>query len=139
MAEYETIFITAPTLTDDETDEIAAQMEILVRERGATLRVEKWGKRKLAYEIKHHNDGYFYLFEMETQSDVILELERRMKLDDKVLRFLTVRVDEEKRRAQKLALVRGAAAKEAEAEPPPSEEAAAEATPPAEESTGEEE
>jgi small subunit ribosomal protein S6 len=139
MAEYEMIFITAPSLTDDETDEVASQMEILVRERGATLRVEKWGKRRLAYEIKHHEDGYFYLFEMETQADVIQELERRMKLDDKVLRFLTVRVDEEKRRAKKLAAARGTPVEEAVEAAAAEEPAAEETAPPAEETKTEEE
>jgi small subunit ribosomal protein S6 len=101
MADYETLFITAPTLSEEETDEVAAQLEILVRERGAKLRVEKWGKKRMAFEVRHHKDGYFYLFEMDTAADVINELERRMKLEDKVIRYLTVRTDEEKRRARK--------------------------------------
>jgi small subunit ribosomal protein S6 len=126
MPDYETIFITSPELSEDQTDEVASKMEILVREAGATLRVEKWGKRRLAYEVKHHNDGYFYLFEMDTQAEVINELERRLKLDDGVIRYLTVRTDLEKRRAEKLAAARGQVAAPAAPEAPAEEEPKAE-------------
>jgi small subunit ribosomal protein S6 len=60
------------------------------------------GKRQLAYEINHHKDGTFVLLEIEGSGREIAELERRMRVNDRILRYLTVRVDEDRRRAEKL-------------------------------------
>jgi len=60
------------------------------------------GKRQLAYEILHHKDGTFVLLEIEGSGHEIAELERRMRVNDRVLRYITVRVDEDRRRADKL-------------------------------------
>jgi len=60
------------------------------------------GKRQLAYEILHHKDGTFVLLEIEGSGREIAELERRMRVNDRVLRYITVRVDEDRRRAEKL-------------------------------------
>jgi small subunit ribosomal protein S6 len=60
------------------------------------------GKRQLAYEILHHKDGTFVLLEIEGSGREIAELERRMRVNDRVLRYITVRVDEDRRRAAKL-------------------------------------
>ena len=65
-------------------------------------KAETMGKRQLAYEILHHKDGTFVLLEIEGSGREIAELERRMRVNDRVLRYITVRVDEDRRRAEKL-------------------------------------
>ncbi len=71
-------------------------------EGGSIVKTEDMGRRRLAYEINKKNDGYYVLFEIEGSGQEIAELERRMRVNDTIMRYLTVRVDEERKTAQKL-------------------------------------
>jgi len=100
--QYEVVFIVDPT-TDDEVPKLAESFaQIITDQGGVVTRNEVMGKRQLAYEILHHKDGTFVLLEIEGSGHEIAELERRMRVNDRVLRYITVRVDEDRRRADKL-------------------------------------
>jgi small subunit ribosomal protein S6 len=100
--QYEVVFIVDPT-ADEEVSRLTDGFSQIVTDQGGVVtRAETMGKRPLAYEINHHKDGTFVLLEIEGSGHEIAELERRMRVNDRVLRYLTVRVDEDRRRADKL-------------------------------------
>jgi len=100
--QYEVVFIVDPT-ADEEVPKLTDSFTQIVTDQGGTItKSEVMGKRNLAYEILHHKDGTFVLLEIEGTGKEIAELERRMRVNDRVLRYLTVRVDEDRRRADKL-------------------------------------
>ena len=100
--QYEVVFIVDPT-ADDEVQRLSEAFAQIITDQGGTVtRNEVMGKRQLAYEILHHKDGTFVLLEIEGTGREIAELERRMRVNDRVLRYITVRVDEDRRRAEKL-------------------------------------
>jgi small subunit ribosomal protein S6 len=100
--QYEVVFIVDPT-ADDEVPRLSESFAQIVTDQGGSVtRNEVLGKRQLAYEILHHKDGTFVLLEIEGTGREIAELERRMRVNDRVLRYITVRVDEDRRRAEKL-------------------------------------
>jgi small subunit ribosomal protein S6 len=100
--QYEVVFIVDPT-ADDEVARLTDSFKQVVTDQGATVtKAETMGKRQLAYEIDHKKEGTFVLLEIEGSGREIAELERRMRVNDRILRYLTVRVDEDRRRAQKL-------------------------------------
>ncbi|MFC2172885.1 30S ribosomal protein S6 [Acidobacteriota bacterium] len=92
---YETLFIISSKIQDDDIAKVCKTMEeLVVKNGGQVTKVEKWGKRKLAFEVKKHRDGYYVLLQSLGPSPMIDELERNMKLTDDVIRFLTVRIDD---------------------------------------------
>lgn len=97
MACYESIFILRSSLADEEAEAVIEKMKNALTKHGATIvKVDNWGKKKLAYEIKHERRGTYILLQFEsTQKNVVRELERLYRLEDSVMKFLTVRVDEE--------------------------------------------
>ena len=100
--QYEVVFIVDPT-ADEEVPKLTESFSQIVTDQGGTVtKAETMGKRQLAYEILHHKDGTFVLLEIEGSGREIAELERRMRVNDRVLRYITVRVDEDRRRADKL-------------------------------------
>ena len=100
--QYEVVFIVDPT-ADDEVGRLTDGFKQIVTDQGGVVtRAETMGKRQLAYEIQHHKDGTFVLLEIEGSGREIAELERRMRVSDRILRYITVRVDEDRRRADKL-------------------------------------
>lgn len=100
--QYEVVFIVDPT-ADEEVQKLTDGFSQIVTDQGGVIvKAETMGKRQLAYEIDHHKDGTFVLIEIEGSGREIAELERRMRVNDRVLRYLTVRVDEDRRRADKL-------------------------------------
>ena len=102
---YDLIFICRPDTPEDEINKLLALLEQSAAERGGKVeKVEKWGTRKLAYRVARHREGFYvYLVLRSTQGEMIKELERRLKVADPVIKYLTVRLDEELRRQQKLA------------------------------------
>src|SRR4026207_815428 len=100
--QYEVVFIVDPTADDEVAKLTEGFTQIVVDQGGVITKSETMGKRQLAYEINHHKDGTFVLLEIEGSGREITELERRMRVNDRVLRYLTVRVDEDRRRADKL-------------------------------------
>ena len=100
--QYEVVFIVDPT-ADDEVGKLTDGFKQIVTDQGGVVtKAETMGKRQLAYEILHHKDGIFVLMEIEGSGREIAELERRMRVSDRILRYITVRVDEDRRRAEKL-------------------------------------
>lgn len=124
MRTYEVMFILKPDLPEEETDRVISQMESVVASTGGGLRkIEKMGRRRLAYSLGKYHDGYYVLFAMDCETSTLQELERRLKVADPVLRHLTVRVDEEMKRLEKQQRARTRRA--ARRKPRPGAEAAA--------------
>lgn len=100
MRRYETIFIASPTLTDEQSDELVKHFEGIIAEQGGELlKTDKWGRKKLAYEIQKFSEGYYTLFEMNAGPDLIHELERRFRNHDAVIKYLSIRMDEAEKAA----------------------------------------
>lgn len=94
MRRYETIFIASPTLTDEQSDELVKQYEGIIAEQGGELlKTDKWGRKKLAYEVQKFSEGYYTLFDMNAGPTLIAELERRFRNNDAVIKYLSVRMD----------------------------------------------
>ncbi|PYS97674.1 MAG: 30S ribosomal protein S6 [Acidobacteria bacterium] len=100
---YEVVFIIDPDTPDEEIKRLTENLQTIVTDQGGTItKSEVMGRRQLAYQIGRKNEGVYVLFEIEGTGREIAELERRMRVSDQVIRYLTVRVDEERRRAEKL-------------------------------------
>jgi len=98
---YELVFIADPGLGEPEVDALTAQVQGFVeKEGGRVSKLEKWGKKRLAYAVKRHREGSYVLLVIEGGSALIKEVERRIRVTDGIIRFLTVRVDEELRKAE---------------------------------------
>ena len=102
MRRYETIFIASPVLTDEQADELVRNFEGIIAEQGGELlKTDKWGRKKLAYEVQKFSEGYYTLFEMNAGPSLIAELERRFRNNDSVIKFLSVRMDEQAKAADR--------------------------------------
>ena len=107
MRTYEIIFILQPDLPEGEADRFVAQMEGIVTSTGGTFRkADRMGRRRLAYRIRRYVEGEYVLFVVDAEAPTVLELERRLKVADPVLKYLTVRVDEGMKRLAKLQQIR---------------------------------
>jgi small subunit ribosomal protein S6 len=99
---YEILFIADPNLGEEAVDTLTEQVQGFVEKDGGKVeRVEKWGKKRLAYEVHGHREGYYVLLVVESTGPLVKEVERKMKVTDGVIRYLTVRVDEELRKAER--------------------------------------
>lgn len=95
MKAYEILYIIRPDLDEEATTALVDRLGALVASNGGTnLTVEKWGKRRLAYEIKDYREGQYILMNFEGEGRTSQEIERVMKISDDVIRFLTVRKDD---------------------------------------------
>jgi small subunit ribosomal protein S6 len=93
LRRYETIFITRADMPSDETEELIERYKSIVTSlEGSMIKIEKWGKRKLAYPIEKRKEGFYVLFDFGGESKIVLEIERNFKIDDKVVRFQTVKI-----------------------------------------------
>ena len=100
---YEVVFIIDPGAGDDEVMRLSESVQKIITGQGGTItKTEVMGRRQLAYEINHKKDGTYVLLEVEGSGTEIAELERRMRVNDQILRYMTIRVDEDRRRADKL-------------------------------------
>jgi small subunit ribosomal protein S6 len=96
MRAYETAFLIAPNLPEDETEELIQQMaEIVTQKKGKMVDLDKWGKRKLAYQIQKFDAAFYVFFRYMGEPDIPMELERRFKQTEAILRYLTVVMEEE--------------------------------------------
>jgi small subunit ribosomal protein S6 len=117
MRIYEELFIVRPDATDEEVDPLVEQLKNVIVHAGGTLdKTEKWGVRKLAYRLLKHTEGQYILLQFTAQSDTVKEVERRLRVADLVLKFLTVRIDEKLKRIEKRKKARE---KRAARKPPP--------------------
>lgn len=99
---YEVMYIAEPSAADETITQLNETIEKLVADSGGeVVRTDVIGIRKMAYPIKKRNEGYYVLFEIEGSGQEIAELERRMRVNDLIIRYLTVRVDEERKTAAK--------------------------------------
>ena len=131
---YEVMFIIRPDVDDDEAEKLITNFSSTVSAGGGVVKsVEKLGRRKLAYMVRRFNDGNYVLLTIEAGGPVVLELERRLRVTEPVIKFITVRIDEEEKRLAKVKAARGVRRKPAEAAPAatatPAAPAAAEAAP----------
>lgn len=107
MHKYEVMFIIRPDSSEDDVANVITQMEGFVTGAGGAVeKVEKIGRRRLAYRIERQREGFYVLFSVQGPPATVHELERRMKVTDAVIKFLTVRVDQEQKRAEKMAAIR---------------------------------
>jgi small subunit ribosomal protein S6 len=121
---YELMFIVRPDMTDEDLDKLISTLQSVVPPSGGTVhKVEKMGKRRLAYTVRRFNDGIYVLMVVEGGGPVIHELERRLRVTEPVIKFLTVRIDEEQKRLAKIKALRDAR-KKVSAQPQPVAEAA---------------
>ena len=99
---YEILFIADPNLGEPEVDSLAAQLQAYVEKEGGRIqRVEKWGKKRLAYVVHKHREGHYVLLVTEGPSSMVHEVERRIRVTDGVVKFITVRVDEDLSKAER--------------------------------------
>ena len=95
MRYYETLYIINPNLSDEENGEVIAKFNDLVeKNKGVIVKVADWGKRTLAYEIKKFKKGNYVLLNYCGQGSIIVELERGMKLDERILQYQTVKLSD---------------------------------------------
>jgi small subunit ribosomal protein S6 len=100
---YEVAFIAAPNTADDDLSKLNSQIEQIVADRGGKItKVDNWGRRKLAYRIGKFDEGVYTFVHVEGSGKEISEVERRLRVTDFVIRYLTVRTDEALKRAVKL-------------------------------------
>lgn len=130
---YEVMFIIRPDAADEDVDKLIEGFSASVTNGGGVVKsAEKMGRRKLAYMVRKFNDGLYVLMTVEADGAVVHELERRMRVTEPVIKFITVRIDEEEKRLAKLKAIRASRRKvsaEAPAAAPAAEESeAAQAT-----------
>jgi len=95
MKAYEILYIIRPDLDEEATTALVDRLSGLVASNGGeNMTVEKWGKRRLAYEIEDYKEGQYILMNFEGEGRTSQEIERVMKISDDVIRFLTVRKDD---------------------------------------------
>jgi small subunit ribosomal protein S6 len=100
---YEVAFIAAPNTADDDLSKLNSQIEQIVADRGGKItKVDNWGRRKLAYRIGKFDEGVYTFVYVQGSGNEIAEVERRLRVTDFVIRYLTVRTDEALKRAEKL-------------------------------------
>ncbi len=103
MRNYEIMFIVNPNATDEEVDKINGQIEGIITSGGGKIeKIEKMGKRRLAYEVDKQREGHYVLIVMGANGDIVKECERRLRVMDAVIKYITVRTDEEVRRFEKI-------------------------------------
>ncbi len=102
---YDLIFICRPDTPEPDVDKLISTLEHAAGEKGAKIeKVEKWGRRRMAYRVRKLREGFYvYLVLRSSQGELIKELERRLKVSDPVIKYLTVRLDEELKRQVKFA------------------------------------
>jgi small subunit ribosomal protein S6 len=123
---YELMFIVRPDMAEEDQDKLISTLETAVTSSGGVLKsVEKMGKRRLAYVVRRFHDGLYILLTIEGGGGLIHEVERRLRVTEQVIKFLTVRIDEEQKRLDKLKAIKDARRKAA-APAPHAEESAAE-------------
>lgn len=124
---YEVMFIVRPDLQEEDVDKLISTLQNHATSAGANVQnAEKMGKRRLAYDVRKFSDGQYVLLTLTADGKAIHELERRLRVTEQVIKFITVRMDEEQQRLDKIRKIR-----ESRAKRPPAEANAPEAESPA--------
>jgi small subunit ribosomal protein S6 len=102
MRIYENLFIVRPDATEEEIDHLIDGISKTVTSGGGTVdKVEKWGKRRLAYRVDKHREGSYVLIQFTAAPELVREFERRLRVQDAIIKFLSVRIDETLKRVEK--------------------------------------
>ena len=92
MRAYEVMYILRPDLEEEATRELIERLSAVVTSHGGEdLKINEWGKRRLAYEIEKLHEGYYVLMNFNSEAEAVFELERHMKISEDVIRFLTIK------------------------------------------------
>ncbi|HEY7913693.1 MAG TPA: 30S ribosomal protein S6 [Blastocatellia bacterium] len=111
MRVYEVLFIVAPNTEEDDVNALVTQMSDVLTGQGATIsKVDRMGRRRLAYPIGKFNEGIYVVLTVEGTGSEIAEVERRMRVNDAIIRYITIRIDEDLKRAEKFRARRAARA-----------------------------
>lgn len=95
MAIYETVYIARPDLSNKQVEELTKKFsDLLTANKGKILKTENWGLRSLAYKINKNKKGHYVLIESETDGPTLLEAERLMRIEEDVMRFMTIKLDQ---------------------------------------------
>ena len=95
MRKYEVMYIIRPDLEEDKYREIVEKYNALIQSNGGeVLKVEPWGKSRLAYEIEKLREGYYVLLEINVPTDFVAELERNFRIADEIMRYLVTKIEE---------------------------------------------
>ena len=104
---YEVVFIAAPTLTSEELDAFINHAQTVIEgKNGKIVKVDNWGRKPLAYKINKFREGYYVVLSIEAEGGAIAELERRFRVTDFIIRFISVRIDEALKRSEKIKATR---------------------------------
>jgi small subunit ribosomal protein S6 len=105
---YDLIFIVRPATPEDEVKKVEHAVEQACKEKGSKIeKAEHWGTRKLAYRVAKHREGIYVYFQIRTShGELIHELERRLRVQDSVIKYITIRLDEDIKRQKKLSGIR---------------------------------
>ena len=102
MRVYEELFIVRPDATDEQIDPLIEQIKGVIVQAGGTLeKTDKWGTRRLAYRVMKLSEGQYILLTFNAQPEAVREIERRLRVSDLVIKFITVRIDEKMKRLEK--------------------------------------
>ncbi len=102
MRIYEELFIVKPDAPEEEIDQFVEQIkQVITSAGGAIEKAEKWGIRKLAYRIQRREEGFYILLQYSSSPETVKEIERRLRVSDLVLKFITVRIDEKLKKLAK--------------------------------------
>ena len=102
MRVYEELFIVRPEATEEEVDPLIEQLKNVITHTGGTLdKADKWGVRKLAYRVLKQTEGQYILLQFTAGAESVKEIERRLRVSDLVMKFITVRLDERMKRIEK--------------------------------------
>lgn len=102
MRVYEELFIVKPDAPEEEVDAYIGQIkEMIVNGKGTVDKADKWGTRKLAYRVQKYNEGVYVLLQFSSSPELVKEIERRMRVTDLVIKFITVRIDEKTKKIEK--------------------------------------
>jgi small subunit ribosomal protein S6 len=116
------MFIVRPDVTEEDLDKLVSTLQNHATSAGATVKsAEKMGKRRLAYEVKKFQEGQYVLLVLNANGKAIHELERRLRVTEPVIKFITVRTDEEQQRLDKIRKLRAERTKRAPVEAAPAE------------------
>ena len=102
MRIYEELFIVRPDLPEEEIDQLIEQLTTMISSNGGNVdKSEKWGVRKLAYRVEKRNEGFYILLQFTAKPETVKEIERRLRVSDDVMKFITVRIDEKMKKIDK--------------------------------------
>jgi small subunit ribosomal protein S6 len=125
---YELMFIVRPDMVEEDQDKLISTLETAVTSSGGVVKsVEKMGKRRLAYVVRRFHDGLFILLTFEGSGGLVHELERRLRVTEPVIKFLSVRIDEEQKRLDKIKAIKDSRRKASATPAPVAAEPAGEA------------